>query len=305
MSVDLHCHTKLSNGSLGIEEIIVLAKNRGISAIAITDHDCMAGAGRGKIIGARHGVQVIHGVELSATEKESGKLCHLLCYLADAPDRLEGLCHKNTLIRRKEAHYMMLHVAKRFPISLDFMTACAAGSTSLYKQHIMRALVECGFATTIYGDVYEDLFNPESENNIIPKPNYPDTAEVIEAIHAAGGVAVLAHPSKHGNMELLDKLLSQGLDGVEVWSPYNSEEDKDILKKFASKNKILTTGGSEFHGLYNKYPVSVGDCEMPDENLNKLVNYKARLKRMRKKAEAEAKAAEEAAANTEEQASEA
>ena len=286
MSVDLHCHTKLSNGSLGIEEIIVLAKKRGISTIAITDHDCMAGAGRGKIIGARHGVQVIHGVELSATEKESGRLC--------PPDRLEGLCHKNTLIRRKEAHYMMLHVAKRYPISLDFMTACASGSTSLYKQHIMRALVECGFATTIYGDVYEELFNPESENNIIPKPSYPDTAEVIEAIHAAGGVAVLAHPSRHGNMELLDKLLSQGLDGVEVWSPYNSEEDKEILKKFALKNKILATGGSEFHGLYNKYPVSVGDCEMPDENLTKLINYKARQKRLKKKAEAAAKAAEEA-----------
>ena len=293
MSIDLHCHTKLSNGSLGIEEIIVLAKKKGIQTISITDHDCMAGAGRGKIIGARNGVQVIHGVELSATDKESGKLVHILCYLADAPERLEGLCHKNTLIRRKEAHYMMLHVAKRFPISLDFMTACAAGSTSLYKQHIMRALVECGFTNEIYGELYDELFNTEREGNIVPKPSYPDASEVIEAVHQAGGVAILAHPSKHGNMALLDKLLSYGLDGVEVWSPENTEEDKKALLAFASKNKILTTGGSEFHGLYNKRPVSVGDCDMPEENLSKLINYKAKQKRLRKKAEAAEKAARE------------
>jgi predicted metal-dependent phosphoesterase TrpH len=288
MSIDLHCHTKLSNGSLGIEEIIVLAKKRGIQTISITDHDCMAGAGRGKIIGARNGVQVIHGVELSATDSESGNLVHILCYLADAPERLEGLCHRNTLIRRKEAHYMMLHVAKLFPVSLDFMTACAAGSTSLYKQHIMRSLIECGFTSELYGDLYEELFGENSELHILPKPSYPDTAEVIKAIHDAGGIAVLAHPTKYGNMDLLDKLLSQGLDGVEVWVPSNTDEDKEKLKAFAAKNKLLMTGGSEFHGLYNKKPVSVGDCEMPEECLTKLLNYKSRQKRLKKKAEAAA-----------------
>lgn len=293
MSIDLHCHTKLSDGSLGIEEIIVLAKKKGIQTISITDHDCMAGAGRGKIIGERNGVQVIHGVELSAMDKESGNLVHILCYLTDAPDRLEGLCHRNTLIRRKEAHYMMLHVAKRFPVSLDFMTSCAAGSTSLYKQHIMRSLIECGFADEIYGDVFNSLFDPDNENNILPRPTYSSSEEVIKAVHDAGGVAILAHPSKYHNMELLDKLLSQGLDGVEVWTPANTEEDKKILKEFAAKNKILMTGGSNFHGLYNKTLVSVGDCDMPEDQLSKLLNYKARQKRLKKKLEAQQKAQEE------------
>lgn len=304
MSIDLHCHTKLSDGSLGIEEVIVLAKKRGISTISITDHDCMAGAGRGKIIGERNGIQVIHGVELSAMDKESGNLVHLLCYLSDAPDRLEGLCHRNTLIRRKEAHYMMLHVAKRFPVSLDFMTSCAAGSTSLYKQHIMRALVECGFASSIYGDVFQSLFDPDNEDNVLPKPMYESSADVINAIHDAGGIAVLAHPSKYHNMLLLDKLLSQGLDGVEVWSPQNTMEDKKILKEFASKNKLLMTGGSNFHGLYNKTLVSIGDSEMPEDQLPKLLNYKSRQKRLRKKAEAALKSAEEETEETQSQAAE-
>ena len=69
MSADLHCHTRLSNGSLGIEDLILLAKKRNIGTIAITDLDCLAGTVRGKIIGERAGIRVITGVELSATDK--------------------------------------------------------------------------------------------------------------------------------------------------------------------------------------------------------------------------------------------
>ena len=78
MGGDLHCHTKLSDGSLGIEDLITLAKKREVGTIAITDHDCLAGTVRGKIIGDRFGVQVIPGVELSATDTETGKMC--ICF---------------------------------------------------------------------------------------------------------------------------------------------------------------------------------------------------------------------------------
>ena len=77
MSGDLHCHTRLSDGTLGIEDIITLAKKKGVETIAITDHDCLAGTVRGKIIGARQGVQVIPGVELSATDEKNNKNVHI------------------------------------------------------------------------------------------------------------------------------------------------------------------------------------------------------------------------------------
>ena len=67
MAADLHCHTKLSDGSVGIEDLIVIAQKSGIDTIAITDHDCLAGTVRGKVIGKRYGVNVIPGVEISAT----------------------------------------------------------------------------------------------------------------------------------------------------------------------------------------------------------------------------------------------
>ncbi|MEG1835191.1 MAG: PHP domain-containing protein [Oscillospiraceae bacterium] len=287
MSADLHCHTKLSDGSLGIEDLIMLAKKKGISTIAITDHDCLAGTVRGKIIGDRYGVQVIPGVELSATDEQTGKNVHIICYLSDAPDRLEGLCHRNSLSRKKAAHYMMLQLTKRYPVSSEFIIKCATGSTNIYKQHMMQALMECGFTTTIYGDLYDTLFKKETPGNILYSPKYPDIVDILTAIHDAGGVAVLAHPYILDCLDSIPRLVENGLDGIEVWHPSTTEEQRAELKKIAAKNKLIMTGGTDFHGLYNRYNVSVGDCEVPDDAVTKLLGYKSRQKRLAKKAQRE------------------
>lgn len=284
MRGDLHCHTKLSDGSLGIEDLITLAKKRGIEAIAITDHDCLAGTVRGKIIGDRFGVQVIPGVELSATDTKTGKKVHLLCYLSDAPDRLEGLCHRNSLARKKAAHYMMLQVAKRYPVAAELIVKCATGSTNIYKQHIMQALMECGFSRDIYGEMYHKLFDKDSPESVLVTPKYPDIEEVLTAIHDAGGIAVLAHPYFFDNLDSLPRLIENGLDGIEVWHPCATEEQQAELKKIATKNKLLMTGGTDFHGLYNLDPVSIGDVLTPDDAMAKLLGYKAKQKRLARKA---------------------
>lgn len=290
MSGDLHCHTKLSDGSLGIEDLVLLAKKKGVATIAITDHDCLAGTVRGKIIGDRYGVNVIPGVELSSRDEKTGKKVHLLCYLSDAPDRLEGLCHRNSLARKKTAHYMMLQVTKRYPVSTEFIIKCATGSTNIYKQHIMHALVECGFSASIYGDVYNSLFNKDTEGNILVSPKYPDIEEVIGAIHDAGGIAVLAHPYFSDNLDSIPRLVELGLDGIEVWHPSANETQQAELKKIATKNKLLMTGGTDFHGLYNEFPISIGDIEIPDDAITKLLGYKSKIKRMQKKAQKTAEA---------------
>lgn len=292
MRGDLHCHTKLSDGSLGIEDLITLAKKRGIEAIAITDHDCLAGTVRGKIIGDRFGVQVIPGVELSATDTKTGKKVHLLCYLSDAPDRLEGLCHRNSLARKKAAHYMMLQVAKRYPVAAELIVKCATGSTNIYKQHIMQALMECGFSRDIYGEMYHKLFDKDSPESVLVTPKYPDIEEVLTAIHDAGGIAVLAHPYFFDNLDSLPCLIENGLDGIEVWHPCATEEQQAELKKIATKNKLLMTGGTDFHGLYNLDPVSIGDVLTPDDAMAKLLGYKAKQKRLARKAAKAAAAAQ-------------
>ena len=287
MSIDLHCHTKLSDGSLGIDDLIMVAKKSGMTAIAITDHDSLAGTRRGQMIGERLGLQVIPGVEFSAYDKKRDKKVHILCYLPEFPDRLEGLCRKISNARKRAGQFMILKAAQRYPITPDFVVRCASGSTNIYKQHIMHALVECGYTTKIYGELYKELFSPESKNNIISKIDSPEPKEIIEAIHEAGGIAVLAHAGWYDNFELLeDELIELGLDGVEVWHPKNSEEDRKRLMAIAKKNKLLMTGGSDFHGSYNAEPTKIGDCTMPKEELDLLLKYQAKKKRMQKKAEA-------------------
>ena len=283
MSGDLHCHTKLSDGSLGIEDLITFALKKGIDTIAITDHDCLAGTVRGKIIGKRQGIKVIPGVELSATCENHNKNVHILCYLPDSPDILEGLCRRNSLARKKAGHFMMLQTAKRFPIATEFIMKCSQGSTNLYKKHIMQALIECGYATEFNGELYHELFDADSENSILVVPKYENVENVIDEIHTAGGVAVLAHPIASDCVDLIPELKKMGLDGIEVYHPSANEENQLKLKQLADKLKLLSTGGSDFHGLYNTYPVSLGDYVTPDDDLKALSSYKAKQKRLQKK----------------------
>ena len=288
MGGDLHCHTKLSDGSLGIEDLVLLAKKKGIETIAITDHDCLAGTVRGKIIGDRYGVNVIPGVELSSRDEKTGKYVDILCYLSDAPDRLQGLCHKNSLARKKAAHFMMLQITKRYPVSAEFIIKCATGSTNIFIPHIMQALMESGYTNTIFGDLYNKLFNKESDGNILVTPKYPDIEEVVGAIHDAGGIAVLAHPYLYENIDSIPRLIECGIDGIEVWHPSATDADIEMLGSICKKHKLLMTGGSDFHGIYGSSTVTLGTCTTPDEHLDKLMGYKAKKKRAQRKAEKEA-----------------
>ncbi|MCD7828759.1 MAG: PHP domain-containing protein [Clostridiales bacterium] len=282
MSGDLHCHTKLSDGTLGLEELIALAAKRGVDTIAITDHDCLAGTIRGKIIGDRNGIRVIPGVEISALDKQ-GKNVHILAYLFDSPDRIEGLCHKNALERKKAGQYMMLKAAQKYPITKELVIKCASGSTNLYKQHIMHALMQCGYTMSIYGELYDELFNPSSPSNICVQPKFADVFDVIEAVKNAGGISVLAHPVLYDNFDIIDELIDAGLNGIEVWHPTCSKENEERLISIAKSHKLLMTGGSDFHGMYNHGTWSVGDYSTPKQQLNELLNYKTKIKRQQKK----------------------
>lgn len=288
MAADLHCHTKLSDGSVGIEDLIVIAQKSGINTIAITDHDCLAGIVRGQVIGKRYGINIISGVEISAFDSEAGKKVHILCYLADKPDRLEGICKRTSVARKRAGQIMMLKVAARFPISNDFIVNHASGSTNLFKQHIMHALVDAGYTKEIYGDLFNALFSPDSQTNLLAPIKYPEVKEVIDEVHGAGGVAVLAHPYKYDNMPELERYVEMGLDGVEVWHPSATDENIEEASRLCKKHKLLLTGGSDFHGMYGRSTVTLGTCTTPDEHLDKLMGYKAKKKRAAKRAEKQA-----------------
>ncbi len=287
MAADLHCHTKLSDGSLGIDDLIILAKKQGINTISITDHNCQAGNVRGELIGKRHDVKVIPGVELSSTDTETGEEVDILCYLADSPARLEGLCRRNMLACKKAGQFMVLGTAKKYNVTPELIVKCATGSTNIYICHIMRALIESGFTNEFYGDVYKELFDKANPTSVYFKAKYDDTKNVIDAIHESGGIAVLAHPGRYDDA-FVERMISYGLDGIEAWCPENTEEQTEKYILLAKKNKLLTLGGSGFRGMYNEKPLTVGSFVTPDKQFDELMSYKARQKRLRKKQEQEA-----------------
>lgn len=285
MISDLHCHTKLSDGSLGIDDIIVLAEKCGVTNLAVTDHDCLAGTVRARLIGERHGIKVIQGVEISAFDSENGKEVFVLGYMSDSPDRLEGLCHRNLVARKRAAQFMMIKAAQRFPITTDLVLKCAQGSTNVYPVHIMSALVESGITTELYGSLYHELFDEDSEKNILVKPKFSEISEVIQAIHDAGGIAVLSHPGVYDETNIVEKAIEAGIDGFEAWCPEHSDEQAEKFAALAKTNGLLAIGGSNFHGRHNKNCVTLGSVSTPEDRFAEFSNYKAKIRRQKAKAE--------------------
>lgn len=279
MSADLHCHTKLSSSSMGIDDLLVLAQKRGITTIAITDRDCQAGTVRGKIIGERRGINVIPGVEISAYDSKRDKYVEILGYLCDSPDRLEGMCHRNVVQRKKASQLMTLKIARKYPITPELVLKCATGSTAVFEQHIMHALLECGLTDKIYGELYDELFSPASPENVLVKVTYPEPSEIIDAIHEAGGIAVFAHPYDLQCVDIIKELIPKGLDGVEVWNPAVPEEVQVKLLEIAKKNSILTVGGSDFKGMYSNPAVCLGEYITPEASVKALMSYKTKMKK--------------------------
>lgn len=267
---DLHCHTKISDGSTGIDELILLAKQQGLSTIAVTDHDTFAGAVRAKISGDRRGIEVFPGAEFSAFDKQRGRKAHILCYCCEYPDRLEGLCKQIGDSRRRAANIMLQKLIRIYPIPVEMVLRRAQGSTNIYKQHMMHALMDAGYADEIFGTVFQKLFHPRCGLAYSPV-SYPDVHDVIQKIHEAGGLAILAHPAHYNSYDLLQELVSRKeIDGIEVWHGSASEQDTEDFKALAEQHGLLATGGTDFHGMYKGKPAPLGSYTTPGSALEQL-----------------------------------
>ncbi len=271
MKIDLHCHTTLSDGSLGIEDVITQAKRTGIDFLSITDHDTLASFSRASVLGERYGVKIMQGVEMSAWDKERNQKVHILCYAPKKPDRLEGLCLKCCEIRKSCSKEMIENVMKLYPITEESVLKHATGSKSIFKQHIMRALIDYGYALEFYGQLNDELFNLKNGTCLVER-EYPDVKFVLELIRSARGVAVMAHPAQYDNIELLEELAANGkIDGVEVYHYTADENAQKKLLEIAEKYGLIVTGGSDFHGLYNAKPTYLGSNLTSKENFDKII----------------------------------
>lgn len=279
MKADLHCHTTISDGSLGISDIIKQADRDDVRYLAITDHDSLASLSRSAVLGKRYNVTVIPAAEFSAFDSARGRKVHILCYMPEKPDRLEGLCLRTSEGRMKLGKSIAMRVLEKYPITLESILRYSAGSKAIYKCHIMHALMDYGYTTNLYGDVYDEIFDAKNglcASQVRQEADfYPDVRFVTTLIKASGGISVMAHPKVYDSMDLLEELAAEGaIDGAEVWHSSADETFRDQVTELAEQYGLITTGGSDFHGFYNHYAIQIGSNPTPEGELEKILNHK-------------------------------
>lgn len=281
MKADLHCHTTISDGSLGISDVIKQADRDDVRYLAITDHDSLASLSRAAVLGKRYNVSVIPAAEFSAFDNARGRKVHILCYMPEKPDRLEGLCIRTSEGRMKLGKSLAMRVLEKYPITLESILRYSAGSKAIYKCHIMHALMDYGYTTELYGSVYDEIFDAKDglcASQVRQEADfYPDVRFVTTLIRASGGLSVMSHPMVYDSMELLEELAAEGaVDGAEVWHSSADEQASRQIKELTERYGIIATGGSDFHGFYNHYAIQIGSNPTPEEELNKILNHKVK-----------------------------
>lgn len=245
--VDLQTHSTCSDGSLAPERIVERAAEIGLAAVALTDHDTVEGLPAFRAAGEAHGVETIDGIELSA--RTPYEKVDLLGYFVDPDDAT--LADAIERLQRSRA--------ERLPKMLDALADLGAeisqadvrehaGSGAIGRPHVAQALVEAGYAEDV--DDAFDTFIGDEAPAYVAKERIP-APEAIDAIHAAGGLAVLAHPCFVHPMhfeDVLELLVEAGLDGIEVHYPKHDPQHVRFFSAKADEHGLVATGGSDFHG---------------------------------------------------------
>lgn len=250
---DFHTHTRVSDGSLSPSELVERAAKNQVAGFALTDHDTVDGVAEARAAGARLGIEVWAGIELSVSEDDGKRALHVLGLGIDETcPALRARLAELRLGREDRASRIVVHLQRAgVDIALAQVEAESDGGT-IGRPHVARALVAVGACTDV-----EDAFarflrrgKPAFE----PNPSF-SAREAIALVHAAGGAAVLAHPPLSAGVDgpgglaaFVERLVPLGLDGVELWHPSHKATTVRRLGKIARAHGLLATGGSDFHG---------------------------------------------------------
>ncbi|RJE90571.1 PHP domain-containing protein [Paenibacillus sp. 1011MAR3C5] len=243
---DLHAHTTASDGMYPPAEVVRRAKLAGLSAIAITDHDTIAGVQEAIAEGQRAGMTVVPGVEISTVTGSAD--IHVLAYYPDNADPLwlERLAWIGSARdRRNEA---ILHKLQELGIGIameDVREAAAGKKGSIGRPHIAGALIRKGVVPDMKEAFARYLGSGAAAYVQVQSVT---TTEALQWIREAGGVSVIAHPGLYGRDELLEQWVREGAQGIEAYHSDHSAEDADRYRAFAASHELIITGGSDFHG---------------------------------------------------------
>ncbi len=271
--IDLHTHSSASDGSMRPFELVRHAKEAGLAAIALTDHDTIEGVDEAIEEGNKIGVEVVAGLEISADYNPE---MHILAYFFNGTHKNIVPILANLRENRKTRNPKIIKKLEDmgFPMTMEEVEAEASGSV-VGRPHVAKVMLRKGYVKSI-----EEAFEKYLSSG---KPAYfkkdkltPE--ESIKEIVKAGGIPVVAHPKylyhTYSQLdELFERLAAAGLRGVEAIYVDNTQDETGNFLRLAIKHNLLVTGGSDYHGTYKcgiEIGVGRGNLKVPYELLEKL-----------------------------------
>lgn len=268
MYADLHLHSCFSDGTWTPEQMVEMALQHHLGAVALTDHDTVEGCERMSIACARHGIGFAPGVEM--TTEWDGEELHLLGYFVDAahPQLLSRL-EKFQLARQERIREIVSRLnGIGIPIQQEAVFALA-NCRSPGRPHVARVLVQQGFCSS--HDEAFGRFLKKHRPAWVPKWKVlaPDA---IRLLHEAGGLAVMAHPGLTKLDHFIPFLVEAGIDGLECYHPKHSPAISAHYTALARHYSLLVTGGSDCHGM-NKAKPMIGTVLLAYEHFERLADF--------------------------------
>jgi predicted metal-dependent phosphoesterase TrpH len=251
---DFHVHSTASDGTLSPAALVDEASKQQLDAFALTDHDTTAGVGQAVARGREVGVEVLAGIELSVSENGGREEMHILGLGIDPDSPRLGSRITELIRQREERGARIAERLRELGVELDFESVrrAAGSAASIGRPHVALALLQAGVCSDV-----EEAFRRFLRRG---RPAYVARAglgarEAIDLIHAAGGLASLAHPKRSTGVDqpggldaFVERLVALGLDGLEVEHPSHTPGLRRRLRRLARRFDLVATGGSDFHG---------------------------------------------------------
>ena len=269
LRVDLHLHSTASDGRFSPADLIRKAAAEGLAFIALTDHDTVDGIAAA-LEAAREfsGLRLIPGIEIS-TDIPEGEV-HVLGYFIDHTNRnFQAALEKMRDSRWERARRMVTKLEKMScPVDWERVREIAGGGT-IGRPHIAQAMMERGYIE-FFQEAFEKYIGRDGPAYVEREKVTPSGA--VELIVQAGGLPVLAHPLTIPEPEqLATKLQAVGLIGIETYYASYAAEDVQRLITIADRHNLVTTGGTDFHGINANAETLIGGVEIPEESVERLL----------------------------------
>ena len=268
--VDLHAHTDRSDGTLSPRRLVDLARGVKLSALAITDHDTIAGYDYVADYATEIDFDLICGVELSTML--AGESVHILGYFFDGADKAFRDYVTGLKESRRDRNRRLAERLRELGLEIDLADAEALGAEQTGRPHFARLLVKKGYVAG-YREAFDQYLDDEAPGFVDRKE--PSVEQALAAISASGGLSSWAHPWRffvrtgRDPGKTFDELQRLGLAGVEAHHRDHDERQTKILKNTAVELGLAVTGGSDYHGPTSG-GVDLGDVNISDDDLASL-----------------------------------